>query len=134
MTAKKVLFIIGGIIAAGVVAVAAFVTAVVGIAFYSVDHSQAAVTAKSFLRRNEKLKRDIGEIRDFGAIVTGSLNAENSDGVATLHIKVIGERRTVDDVRVDLMYRDGREWRVTGASYKDDDGRPVDLIDAYGSD
>ena len=55
---------------------------------------------------------------------------QNGDGVATLYLKVIGEKRTVNS-KVDLSYRSNREWRVTGASY-DRDGQTIDLMQSYG--
>jgi hypothetical protein len=45
-------------------------------------------------------------------------------------LKVIGERRSVN-ATVDLVYRDGRQWRVTAASYKNEAGQTVDLLNAY---
>ena len=61
---------------------------------------------------------------------TGQINVENGDGVATLHLKVIAEKRTVN-ARVDLSYRENRAWRVTGASYNRD-GQDIDLMQSYG--
>jgi hypothetical protein len=88
------------------------------------------MTAKEFLRSNERLKDDIGEVRDFGTFVSGSVNIHNSNGTATLSLKVIGERRSVN-ASVDLVYRDGRQWRVTAASYRNEAGQTVDLLNAY---
>src|SRR4051812_20562997 len=112
---KKNLVIILGILGALVLLVVLFVGAILGIVFYTLSQSEATRTAKSFLQSNEKLKRDIGEVKDFGRIVTGSVNARNNNGDATLSIKVIGERRTVNATVV-LMYRAGRNWRVTDAT------------------
>jgi hypothetical protein len=75
------------------------------------------------------LKQDIGEVKDFGWLVTGNINVSNGDGVATLYIKVIGEKRNVN-ARVDLCFRSNRNWRVTDASY-DRDGQTIDLMQAY---
>jgi hypothetical protein len=73
------------------------------------------------------LKQDIGEVKDFGSFVTGNVNIENNDGKATINIKVIGERKEVN-ASVDLIYRNGQPWRVVGASYKNDAGETVELL------
>ncbi|MBV9210902.1 MAG: hypothetical protein JOZ52_09755 [Acidobacteria bacterium] len=130
MTTKKLFIIIGSIVAAAVLLIVIFVGAIVGIAFYSIGKSEAAATAKTFLKGNEKLKQDIGEVKDFGTFITGSVKSRNSDGAATLSLKVIGERRTVN-ANVSLMYRDNRAWRVTDASYQNEQGRTVQLLDPY---
>lgn len=71
-----------------------------------------------------------GEVKDFGTFVSGSVNIHNSNGDATLSLKVIGERRTVN-ATVDLIYRDGRQRRVTAASFRNEAGQAVDLLNAY---
>lgn len=130
MSTKKLVIIITSILAGLFLIVALFVGAIVGSVFYGISHSEAAATAKSFLRSNEKLKQDIGEVKDFGYFVTGSINTRNNDGDASLNLKVIGERRTVN-AAVSLMYRQGRQWRVTDASYKDETGQIIDLSGKY---
>jgi len=130
MTTKKLVIVIVSIVAALVLLVAIFVGAIVGLTFYSIGKSEAAATAKTFLKSNEKLKQEIGEVKDFGSFITGSVNTHNSDGEATLYLKVIGERKTVN-ARVDLMYQSNRAWRVTDASYENERGQTVKLLDAY---
>jgi len=130
MTTKRLLLIVGGgVIAIGLL-ILVFVGGIVGFALYTVGNSDATMTAKKFLRSNERLKDDIGEVRDFGTFVSGSVNIHNSNGTATLSLKVIGERRSVN-ASVDLVYRDGRQWRVTAASYRNEAGQTVDLLNAY---
>jgi hypothetical protein len=124
------LLIVGGVVIAIGLLIVVFVGGIVGFALYTVGNSDAAMTAKEFLRSNERLKDDIGEIRDFGTFVSGSVNIHNSNGTATLSLKVIGERRSVN-ATVDLVYRDGRAWRVTAASYRNEAGQTVDLLNAY---
>ncbi len=131
MSTKKLLLIIGGIVAVLALIVALFVGGIVWFVFHSIGTSEAADTARTYLRNNERLKQDIGEVKDFGSFVTGNINVQNGDGVATLHLKVIGERRTVNST-VDLSYRSNRAWRVTGAAY-DRDGEVVDLMQGYGA-
>lgn len=130
MATKKLIIIIGSILAAAGLLVAIFVGGIVGIAFYTIGKSEAAVTAKTFLKNNEKLKQDIGNVNDFGAFITGNINTNNADGDATLSFKVIGERRTTR-ATVKLTYRSNRAWRVTDATYVGESGRTVTLIDAY---
>ena len=132
MTTKKLVIIIASILAVLALIVALFVGAIVGGVFYAINNSEATTTAQNFLRSSEKLKQDIGEVRDFGYIVTGSIKSRNNDGNASLYLKVIGERRTVN-AAVYLMYKQGRQWRVTDASYENDKGQTVSLIEAYGA-
>lgn len=131
MTTKKLLFIVFGILGALFLLVALFVGAIVGFAFYTIGHSEAATTAKSFLKQNERLKEDIGEVQDFGSFITGNVNVQGSGGDATLYLKVIGARSTVNTT-VTLAYRDGRQWRVTDASYVNAAGQTINLLDKYG--
>ncbi len=130
MTTKKILTIIGVVVGTIVLLIAIFVGAIVGIAFYSISQSEATATAKEFLKKNQLLKQDIGEVKDFGAFITGSVKTRNNDGNAVLSLKVIGEKKTVNTI-VYLMYIEGREWRVTGASYKNTEGKTIELLKAY---
>jgi len=130
MSTKKILLIIAGIFAVLVLLVALFVVAIGWFVFHTIGSSEAAETARTYLRSNEILKQDIGDVKDFGSFVTGNINVANGDGEATLYLKVIGEKRTVN-ARVDLSFRNNRNWRVTGASY-DSDGKTIDLMQSYG--
>ncbi|HKS26191.1 MAG TPA: cytochrome c oxidase assembly factor Coa1 family protein [Pyrinomonadaceae bacterium] len=130
MTTKRLVIIIVGIIGGLALLVALFAAAIVGIAFYSIGNSEAASTAKAFLKQNEKLREDVGEVREFGSFVTGSINTQGSDGTATLYLKVIGSRRTVK-ATVDMVFTERGQWRVTGASYVNEAGQTVYLLDRY---
>ena len=130
MNAKKIVLIIAGIICVLALVVAIFVGGIAWFVFHTIGTSEAADTARTYLRNNARLKQDIGEVQDFGSFVTGQINVENGDGVATLHLKVIGEKQTVN-ARVDLSYRANRAWRVTGASYNRG-GQDIDLMQGYG--
>ena len=129
MSTKKIIAIVVGIVAVIGLIVALFVGGIAFFVFRTIGHSEAADTARSYLRSNEKLKQDIGEVKDFGSIVTGNINVRNGDGVATLYLKVYGEKKTVN-ARVDLSYRSNRNWRVTDASY-DSDGQTIELMQPY---
>jgi glutamate/tyrosine decarboxylase-like PLP-dependent enzyme len=131
MSTKKIIAIILGIVAVLGLIVALFVGAIAWFVFHTIGSSEAADTARTYLRTNEKLKQDIGDVKDFGSLVTGNINVNNGDGVATLYIKVFGEKRTVN-ARVDLSYRSNRNWRVTEASY-DRDGQTIELMQPYES-
>ncbi|SRR6266480_482897 len=130
MSTKKILLIIAGVVAALALIVALFVGGIAWFVFHKMNTSEAAETARTFLRKNEILKQDIGEVKDFGSFISGNINVQNADGEATLYLKVYGEKRAVN-VRVDLSYRNNRQWRVTGASY-DRDGQTIDLVQGYG--
>ena len=129
MSTKKIVLIIAGIVGVLVLIVAVFVGAITWFVFHKISSSDAAETARTYLRNNETLKQDIGEVKDFGLFVTGQINVQNADGEASLHFKVIGEKRTVN-ATVDLSYRSNRNWRVTGASYERD-GQTIDLMKPY---
>ena len=124
---------VGGVVLVLGFLVVCFVGAIIGFALYSVGNSEAAARAKDFLRSNEKLKTEIGEVRDFGSIITGSVNFRNDSGEATLHLKVIGERKTVN-ATVDLVLVKGSAWRVSSASYVNASGQTIDLLDPYDSE
>jgi hypothetical protein len=132
MSTKKIVLIVVGVIAALCLIVALFVGGITWFVFHTIGTSEAADAARTYLRSNETLKQDIGEVKDFGSFVTGNINVKNGDGVATLYIKVIGEKRNVN-ARVDLQYRNNRSWRVTDASYERD-GQTVELMQPYRND
>ncbi len=130
MSTKKILLIIGGIVLVLGLIVVLCVGGISYLVFRTINESPAAETARTYLRNNDRLKQEIGEVKDFGWLVTGNINVTNGDGVATLYLKAIGEKGAVN-TRVDLGYRNNRNWRVTGASFTRD-GKTVDLMDAYG--
>src|SRR2546421_3121037 len=130
MSNAKLFLLVGGLIAGLCLLILLFVGAIAGTVLYSIGHSEAATTAKAFLKRNETLKRDIGEVRDFGWLISGQINAQGTDGVATLRLKAIGAQRSRWTI-VQLAYRNGGGWRVTSAWYEDDQGRMASLLDPY---
>lgn len=130
MTTKKIVLIVGSVVVVLGLVVVVFVAGIAGFALYQVGNSEAAIKAKDFLRGSDKLKQDIGAVKDFGSIVTGSVNVNDGNGQATLHLKVIGESKTVDAV-VQLVYANRGEWRVSSASYVDAGGQTIDLLDPY---
>lgn len=132
MTTRKILVIIFSIVIALALIVGLVIGGIVGFALYKIGNSEAAETARTFLRNNEKLKQDIGEVKDFGSIVTGNINVQNGDGNATVNIKVIGERKEVN-ASVEMVYANGKPWRVVGASYKNDSGQTIELFNPYES-
>jgi len=132
MSAKKILLIIGGIVLVFAFLVLIFVGVIVGVAFYQIGNSEAAVKAKDFLRNSKQLKDDIGEVKDFGSIVTGSVSVVNDNGTATINLKVIGSQKTVN-ASVDLIFVQGGAWRVSSASYVSAAGQTVSLLNPYDS-
>ena len=129
MSTKKIILIIAGILGVLALIVVLFVVAIGWFVFRTIGNSGAADQAHTYLRNNEQLKQDIGEVKDFGSFVTGQVNVQNANGEATLHFKVIGQKQTVN-ATVDLSYRSNRNWRLTGASYERD-GQTVDLMRPY---
>jgi hypothetical protein len=132
MTTKKILLIVGAVVVVLGLVVVLFVGGIVGLALYQLGNSDAALKAKDFLRNSEKLKQDIGEVKDFGSIVTGSVSMNDGNGEATVNLKVIGERKTVN-ASVHLLLVSGSAWRVSSASYVNESGRTVELLDPYNS-
>lgn len=132
MTTRKIVLIVAGVVLALGVLVAAFAGGIVAFAFYSIGNSEAAATARSFLSNSEKLKEDIGSVKGFGRFVTGSINVNNGNGEATLSLKVIGEQKTVN-ASVNLIYVNGRAWRVSSASYENEKGETINLLNPYDS-
>jgi hypothetical protein len=132
MTTKKILLIIVGILGVLGLLVVLFVVGIGWFVFRTIGTSEAADTARAYLRASEPLKRDIGEVKDFGSLVSGELSRQDASGEATLHLKVIGERKTVNAI-VELSHRSNRGWRVTAASYESG-GRTIDLVSPYESD
>jgi hypothetical protein len=130
MSAKKIILIIVGVFAVLALIVALVAGGIAWFAFHTIATSEAADTSRAFLRDNKVLKQDIGEVKDFGSIVTGNVNVQNTDGEATLNLKVYGEKATVN-ATVSLSYRNNRSWRVTGASYERN-GQTIDLVQGYG--
>lgn len=130
MTTKKIVIILVSIVLVIGLIVVVVAGGIIGIVFYSIGNSEAASTARSFLQKNELLKNDIGEIKEFGSIVTGSVNIDGGSGKATINLKAVGERKTVN-ATVELIYRNGQPWRVTAASYQNDKGETVELLNPY---
>ena len=122
--------IVGGVVVALGFLVALFIGGIVGFALYQLGNSEAAARARDFLRNSEKLKADIGEVEDFGSIVTGGVNLSSGTGRATINLKIVGERKTVN-ASVDLELVSGGTWRVSSASYVNDIGQTIDLLDPY---
>jgi len=130
MTTKKIILIIVVIVVLLGLIVLIFVGGILGSVFYGIANSDAANVSREFLKNNAQLKQDIGEVTDFGKLVTGNINIKNGDGSAQLSIKVFGERKTVN-ATVELIYRNGKPWRVVSASYRTEDGQTIDLLNPY---
>jgi cbb3-type cytochrome oxidase subunit 3 len=130
MTAKKIVQIVGGVFFALTVLMFFFLLAIVFFGLYTVSNSESAEKAKDYLRKNEQLKLDIGEVQKFGNIVTAAINDRNGNSEVTLKLKVFGERKTVN-ATVDLMLVQGNAWRVTSASYVNSNGQNIKLLDPY---
>ena len=129
MTTKKIVLIVLGILSVLALLVVLFVVGIGWFVFSTIGNSEAAETARTYLRTNEVLTDEIGEVTDFGSFVTGNINTQNQSGEATLNFKVYGKLKTVN-ATVSLAYRSNQNWRVTEAWY-DLDGKKVFLRTAY---
>lgn len=130
MTTKKIVIVVSAVVITLGLIIVVFVGGIIGVAFYSIGRSEAAETTRSFLRTNERLKQDIGEVKEFGSFITGSININNGSGNATINVKVVGERQTVN-ASVELISRNGQPWRVTEASYRNEKGETIELLNPY---
>lgn len=126
MSGKKIAAIVISALVALLLLVVLFVGGMVAVFFYSFGQSDAATTAKEFLRRNDRLARDIGDVRDFGWFVTGSIRTNDGAGDANLNLKAIGERGSVN-ASVMLRSSTGGAWRVVRASYTNEAGQIIEL-------
>src|SRR6476620_4087737 len=109
MSTKKIVLIVGSVVVVLGVIVLLFVGGILFTVFKTMNSSEAAEAARTYLRNNEKLKQEIGEVKDFVWFVTGNINVSNGDGVATLYLKAKGEKSDAN-TRVELQYRDNRAW------------------------
>jgi uncharacterized membrane protein len=80
MTTKKIVLIVASVVVVLGFVVVLFVGGIVGFALYQIGNSDAALKAKDFLRNSEELKSEIGEVKDFGSIVTGTSVLETAAG------------------------------------------------------
>ena len=129
MTTRKVVLIVASVVVVLGLVVVVFVAGIAGMVLYQLGNSEAAAEAKDFLRTSEKLKADIGEVQDFGRIVTGGINLTGGSGRATINLKVIGDRKTVN-ASVELVLV-SNSWRVSSASYVNQSGQTIELLDPY---
>ena len=132
MTTKRIVTIVVSILLALGLLVALFAGGILLFVFHQVRNSDAAAVARSFLKNNERLKQDIGEVKDFGWFIWANVNVQNGSGMERLNISVIGTRKTVN-ATVDLIYRSGKEWRVTSAVYTNEAGKTIELFNPYES-
>jgi Cytochrome oxidase complex assembly protein 1 len=132
MTSKHIILVVAGVVVVLGLIVLIFVGGIVGSIFYGISNSEAAHVSREFLGNNAQLKQDIGDIKEFGKLVTGNININSGDGTAELSLKVVGERKTVT-ATLELIYRNGKPWRVVSAFYKNDEGQKIDLLNPYES-
>src|SRR6185503_15995224 len=132
MTNKKIVVIVVSIVVVLGFLALLFVGGIAWFAIRAMGNSDAAETARTFLRNNEVLKRDIGEVKDFGWLVSGNINTTNGDGAAQLRLKVVGERKEVHPT-VELSYRGGRGKSVAAPAYRNQAAELINLHTPSGS-
>lgn len=130
MTTKKIILIVVSIVVVLGLIVLIFIGGIAGSVLYGISNSEAAEVSREFLKSNAKLKQDIGEVKEFGWLVSGNINLSGGYGTAQLSLKVVGERKTAN-ADVELIYRNNQPWRVVAASYKNADGSTIDLLNPY---
>jgi len=130
MTTKKIVAIVVSIFLVLGLLVALFAGGIVLFVLYQANNSDAATVARNFLKNNDRLKQDIGEVEGFGWFIKPNIQVQNGNGTATLNLSVIGARKKVN-ATVDLIYRSGREWRVTSAWYTNESGSRIELLNPY---
>lgn len=130
MKAKKIVFVVGWVLTGLMVLTAIFVAAIVYFGLYTVNKSEPAEKAKAYLRTNEKLKQDIGDVQNIGNIDTVGINDRNGNNEVTLKLKVYGKDKTVN-ATVNLILVQGNAWRITSASYVNSNGQTIKLLDPY---
>lgn len=131
MTTKKIVLTVGAVLLAGCLIIAIFAGGIIALAFYTLGNSDAATTAKTFLMHNTRLQQEVGNVNSFGRVVTGSIDTAEK-GEATVNLKVIGDRKTVN-ASVNLLYLNGRTWRVSSASFENEKGETINLLNPYDS-
>jgi len=132
MTTKKIVLVIGAVVVVLGLLVVLFVGGIAGFALYQVGNSQAALKAKDFLRNSEKLKSEIGDVKDFGSIVTASVRRHDGNGEVMMSIEVLGEDQTIINT-IHIVMVSGSAWRVSSATYVNQSGQTVELLDPYDS-
>ena len=110
MSTKKIVLIVVGTLSVLALLVVLFVVGIGWFVFSTIGNSEAAETARTYLKTNEDLKRDIGEVTSFGSFVTGNIKTENQNGEATLSLKVYGERSSAPVLRSVRIVPPGRGW------------------------
>ena len=73
--------------------------------------SDAYKVAISEIGQNEEILSEIGGIKDYGMMPTGSLNISNGYGEARLNIRVIGNEKDIN-VRVYLSKEPNGKWEL----------------------
>ena len=130
MKAKKIVFVVGSVLTVLTVLAAIFVVAIVYFGLYTVNKSEPAEKVKAYLRSNEKLKQDIGDVQNIGNVETVGISDRNGNSEVTLKLRVYGEHKTVN-ATVNLMLVPGNAWRITSASYVNSNGQTIKLLDPY---
>jgi len=92
----------------------------IGIAYFAflflfigsaMKNSDAYKVAISEIEKNEEIISEIGGIKDYGMMPTGSINTTNGYGEAQLNIKVIGNEKDLN-VGVYLTKEPNGEWKL----------------------
>jgi hypothetical protein len=123
----KVLFWLVGTLALLVLLCGACIVGVVVLPFRWWSHGSAMQASKDFLASNSVVREQVGEIRGFGWVPSGSLQETNGRGQAHLTLSLQGEKGEAK-ATIDLTKEPGGSWKVKSATlFKE--GRSFALTD-----
>lgn len=86
------------------------------VAVFILSNSAAYSAATQYLQSDSRIQNEVGDIKGFGLIPTGSVQVSTINGIesghATFEIIVRGSKK-YKDVTVDLQKTSGNSWTVT---------------------
>jgi hypothetical protein len=83
MTTKRIVAILAAISLVLGLLVAVFAGDILLFVFHQAGNSDAAVIARNFLKSNERLRQDIGEVKDFGSLIRPAAVELSATGLAS---------------------------------------------------
>lgn len=95
-----------------------FILLVQTILILVIPNTDAYSSAKAYIRNDEKLKTELGNINGFGLIATGGIQTTTDSygeyGNATINLTVKGNKKFKDITVYIVKYADSAEWKVEG--------------------
>jgi hypothetical protein len=78
------------------------------------SHGGAAEAAKDYLRKNPVVQAQLGAVKDFGGLPSGTESIINGEGSAHFFMTVRGERKE-GRAEIELARKPGQAWKVISA-------------------